>query len=303
MGKRLQLYKSCVCSILTWGADAWHLNQRVVKMLNGANASMVSIISGKTPKQEASRKWRTFDLIAWIRARRLQWAGEILRLQSTDRKIKQAAFEMYKDPQDGDLLMDVPKAESWRQLLKFAADKEGWQDKVRALKQPRLRTVNRQSRFEMKAPNKKKAEPTASAKYRARDSRQMLFHSKAMTVAAKKAYKPKKSKTKPRQVTDAERAAWARAHWEENHGKKANQNASTDTPKNTADDSTPILLFSNIKIHGHHANAETDPNQTMPPPTQQMKCSHTLTTNQLSTKKETKFLISNFFKFNKTNRL
>jgi len=98
---------------------------------------MVAIITGKTPNQEARSKWRTFNLVDWIRARRLQWAGHILRLgeddgtNGVDRKIKQTAFEMFSDPQDGDLLMDVPKAKSWRELKNLAKDREAWREKVR----------------------------------------------------------------------------------------------------------------------------------------------------------------------------
>ena len=53
---RLRLYKSSVCSIMVYGSEAWKLNAEAVKKLNGANAQMMSVISGKTPHQEASRK-------------------------------------------------------------------------------------------------------------------------------------------------------------------------------------------------------------------------------------------------------
>ena len=72
---RLRLYKSSVCSIMVYGSEAWKLNEQAVRKLNGANAQMMSIISGKTPHQEASPKWRSFDIVRWIRARRLAWLG------------------------------------------------------------------------------------------------------------------------------------------------------------------------------------------------------------------------------------
>ena len=80
---RLRLYKSCVCSIM----EAWMLDEATIRSLNGANSQMLSVISGKTQHQEASAKWRSFDLVRWIRARRLTWLGNILRM-GPERKVK-----------------------------------------------------------------------------------------------------------------------------------------------------------------------------------------------------------------------
>ena len=74
---RMRLYKSCICSILTYGSEAWKMTRSVAAALNGANSRMVSIITGKTIHEEASNG-KTFDLTMWIRARRLQWLGHIL---------------------------------------------------------------------------------------------------------------------------------------------------------------------------------------------------------------------------------
>ena len=138
---RLRLYKSSVCSIMTYGSEAWQLNDEVSRALNGANSQMVSIITGKTPHAEASKDTRTFDLLRWIRARRLQWLGHILRMGS-DRKLKQAVFELYKSPSAGDLLMDSPKTKSWRELMQYAADKEYWKARVRVMRQCPVVNVN-----------------------------------------------------------------------------------------------------------------------------------------------------------------
>ena len=48
---------------------------------------------------------------------------------------------MFKDRQEGDMLMDAPKTNSWRELCAFAFvdDKERWRTMVRSLKQPRVR--------------------------------------------------------------------------------------------------------------------------------------------------------------------
>ena len=46
---RLPVYKSSVCSIMVYRSEAWKLNAEAVSKLNGANAQMMSVISGKTP--------------------------------------------------------------------------------------------------------------------------------------------------------------------------------------------------------------------------------------------------------------
>ncbi len=98
---------------------------------------MLSVISDKTQHEEASVETRTFDLIMWVRARRLQWLGHILRM-GTERKLKQAVFELFKAPSPGDLLMDAPTRQSWYELQAYAADKEYWKARVRKMRQPRV---------------------------------------------------------------------------------------------------------------------------------------------------------------------
>ena len=136
---RMRLYKSSVCSILTYGSEAWRLTPKVCAALNGANSSMVSVITDRSIREEAT-DGRTFDLLKWIRARKLQWLGHILRMDKT-RMLKKAAFEMFKAPQQGDLLMDAPSTNSWRELCTYACDKEYWKARVRALRQPRVTSV------------------------------------------------------------------------------------------------------------------------------------------------------------------
>ena len=59
---RLRLYKSAVCSILTYGSEAWNLTVDIIKALNGANSAMLSIITGKTRHEEVSKHTKTFCL-------------------------------------------------------------------------------------------------------------------------------------------------------------------------------------------------------------------------------------------------
>ena len=82
------MYKSSVCSILTYGSEARRLAPRICAALNGVNASMVRKITARTIREDAA-DGKTFDLVKWIRVRRLQWLGHILRM-GTERKVNQS---------------------------------------------------------------------------------------------------------------------------------------------------------------------------------------------------------------------
>ena len=112
MNLRTRLYKSsvCTCSMLTYGSEAWRLTPDVSSALNGANTSMVSKITGRDIRDEVT-DGKSFDLVKWIRVRKLQWLDHILRM-NTDRKIKQTVYIMHKKPRQGDVLMDTPKTTS-----------------------------------------------------------------------------------------------------------------------------------------------------------------------------------------------
>ena len=56
--------------------------------------------------------------------------------------LNQAIFEMYKAPQEGDMLMDATTTDSWRELGNYAWDRDYCRARVRALRQPRLTTVS-----------------------------------------------------------------------------------------------------------------------------------------------------------------
>ena len=133
---KLRLYAAAVCSIMTYGSEGWKLDSATMRALNGANASMLSHITGNSQHEEASAGC-TFDLVRWIRARRQQWLGHILRMPLGDdgeeRLVKQAVRHIHGHRSEGDLLMDAPDV-SWEQLLSVAADRDAWRRRVRALR-------------------------------------------------------------------------------------------------------------------------------------------------------------------------
>ena len=85
---------------------------------------MLSHITNRSHHDEANKTTTTFNIISWIRARRLRWVGHILRLydetkqHSEQQLLFQAALHIFENPRDGDLMMDVP-ADQWQELLKL----------------------------------------------------------------------------------------------------------------------------------------------------------------------------------------
>ena len=129
----LRLYKSSVCSVLTYGSEAWRLTPAVCAALNGANSSMVRKITDKTIREEVT-KGKTFDLLLWIRVRKLQRLGHISLLRmDRKRKVNQTIFEMFKAPNHGEMMMDAPTTKSWYELCAYACDREYWKARVRSL--------------------------------------------------------------------------------------------------------------------------------------------------------------------------
>ena len=95
---------------------------------------MLSHITDRSRHEESSSKTTTFNLILWIRARRLKWLGHILRLQPNkdgeERLIKQAVRHIHEFRREGDLLMDMDANLTWSELQTIAADRKAWKIRV-----------------------------------------------------------------------------------------------------------------------------------------------------------------------------
>ena len=149
---RFRLYAAGVCSVMTYDSEAWFLTKKVCGFLTSANARMMARITGRKVHEEAGKS-KTFDLVKWIRARRLKWVGHILRLEKEktkdgkeeERLLKRALQHVHAHRKEGDILMDVPNL-SWEELQKLAADKDVWKSMVRAIKETNISKWQRMTR-------------------------------------------------------------------------------------------------------------------------------------------------------------
>ena len=116
---KMRIYRAACCSMLTYGSEAWTLDETTCKIINGANAAMVAHITQRSVQEEVTDGTKTFDLLRWIRARRLKWVGHILRMPDA-RLIKQALHTIYDNLKDGDILMDIPRIKDWQELQKVS---------------------------------------------------------------------------------------------------------------------------------------------------------------------------------------
>ena len=75
----------------------------------------------------------TFDIIAWIRDRRLRWVVHIMRMikniNGEERQIKETLKVIFHNRYQGDIPMNVAE-DSWEALQKTAADRDKWRTKV-----------------------------------------------------------------------------------------------------------------------------------------------------------------------------
>lgn len=76
---KINIYKSAVMSLMTYGCEAWSLTPEIQARINGANSRCLARLTGHTVHQEASARSQTFDLVTAIKIRKWKWLGHILR--------------------------------------------------------------------------------------------------------------------------------------------------------------------------------------------------------------------------------
>ena len=141
-------------------------------VLNGTNSQMLSIMTGKSIRDEARAETTTFSMMDAVRATRLRWAGHILRMKQKPghppRLVQQALHHIFDNRAEGDLLMDAPHAETWEELQEMAEDRIEWRDKVNRIKFTVV-TRNKNEQRKGKKARKRKGKKKGKGKHRAKD--------------------------------------------------------------------------------------------------------------------------------------
>ena len=241
---KLKIYAAAVVSIMTYGCEAWNLNERTKAQLNGANARCLSRFTGKTAHEEASTTKRTLDMVAAVRKRRHQWLGHILRMQKThdgkERLVKIAVRAQYHLNLPGNLCADAPKTDNFEELEQMAQNRDDWSKHWESIAPPPPTTTT--------MPPATTVDPAASpskgpGRWIGHGVDAVWIHEAGMEVSAndtnttntdqttdttteratikpKRKRKNKKQKKKKKNAgwTDKQRQEWARAHYLEHHG-------------------------------------------------------------------------------------
>ena len=190
----------------------WLLDEQASKALNGANAYMLSHITGNNRHYEASADTTTFNLLLWIRARRLRWLGHILRLPDKrwkktskgkimvqeERLIKKAIRHILEFRQYGDMLMDIEPNVSWTALVQMAQDRVEWKLRVRKMKRAAKAKSWCESTVNKK--NLRKAIKATSAPTQPKSYFSFRAHCKLTTINTNKADKADKVSEKQRKA-------------------------------------------------------------------------------------------------------
>ena len=122
---KLKIYKTAICSLLTYGSEAWVLDEATQTMINGANVRCLSRFTGKDAHAEASTRTRTYDLVLENQRRRFRWLGHILRMGS-ERLVKLATQVQERRNSGGSMLMDVPHYINYTELTALAQKRKLW---------------------------------------------------------------------------------------------------------------------------------------------------------------------------------
>ena len=135
---KLRLHAAAVVSVLVHGCEAWPITEKVTKWVGAWNARRLSFITNREIRDECLVP--SFDIVARIRARRLTWAGHLLRDSEEHLPRRVAVARLKSDLQehsslrttDG-LFQDAPDHNTFEELEDMAQSRRFWRSLVVAI--------------------------------------------------------------------------------------------------------------------------------------------------------------------------
>ena len=232
---KLKIYVAAITSIMTYGCEAWNIDERTRAQLNGANARCLSRFTGKSSHEEASKLTRTYDMVTAVRKRRHQWLGHILRMERShdgkERLVKHAIRVQHQMSLPGSMCMDAPQTETFADLEAVAQDREAWKKHWERISPASTTTKQRKTTTDATTT----ATTTTTAANTTPDtpttSQQPATTSTTQTTAAETTTpnvnpnndnanrRTRAPKPKPAPWSNTRRQAWARAYYHVRHAK------------------------------------------------------------------------------------
>jgi len=127
---KLKLYCAGIISVVSYGVEAWDMNEKMRTKLRGWNSRCLHRITGRTYREEAISP--TFDLVASVLSRRQKWLGHVLRSEPTFLAWRVLLGEVasHKEQgleyQHGSLLSEAPRHGSVEELVELAEQRDEW---------------------------------------------------------------------------------------------------------------------------------------------------------------------------------
>ena len=113
--------------MLAYGCECWDLTEKAEKSVRAWNARRMAMITGREIKEEYHSP--SFDLLGNVRARRLKWAGQLLRAEDSFLPRRVALTELEQtggQGSSGGIFQDAPKGMSVESLIAIAQEKKVW---------------------------------------------------------------------------------------------------------------------------------------------------------------------------------
>ena len=125
-------------SVLVYGCEAWPITEKVTKWVGAWNARRLSFITNREIRDEYLVP--SFDIVARIRARRLTWAGHLLREKEEHLPRRVAVARLKSDLQEHSslrttygLFQDAPDHSTYEELEDMAQSRRFWRSLVVAI--------------------------------------------------------------------------------------------------------------------------------------------------------------------------